>query len=80
MEPIGSTLNSGLQGIQGGMESMRQSADQVAKANKPDQAGSFTKPLVNMVADRLQIEASVKAIQADNAMSKTIGSLLDVTA
>lgn len=80
MESINSTLNSGLQGIQSGLEGMRQNADQVAKANKPDQAASFAKPLVSMVADRLQIEASVKVIQADNAMSKTIGSLLDVTA
>lgn len=80
MEPVSSALSSGLQGMQRGFDSMRQSADQIAKADKPDQAGDFAKPLVNLVADRAQIEASVKVVQAADAMSKTIGSLLDVKA
>ncbi len=80
MEPVSSALSSGLQGVQRGFDSMRQSADQIAKADKPDQAGDFAKPLVNLVADRAQIEASVKVAQAADAMSKTIGSLLDVKA
>jgi len=80
MEPIGSAFNSGVQGIQSGLEGLRQNADQIAKANKPDQAMDIVKPMVNLVADRAQIEASVKVVQAADAMSKTIGSLLDVKA
>jgi len=80
MEPIGSAFNSGVQGIQSGFDALKQDADQIAKANKPDQAMDFAKPMVNLVADRTQIEASVKAVQATDAMTKTIGSLLDVKA
>ncbi len=83
MEPISSVssaFNSGVQGIQSGLESMGQNADQIAKANKSDQAMNIAKPMVDMIADRAQIEASVKVVQAENAMAKTIGSLLDVTA
>jgi len=80
MEPISSAFNSGVQGIQSGLDGLRQDADQIAKANKPDQTMGIVKPMVNLVADRAQIEASVKVVQAADAMSKTIGSLLDVKA
>ncbi len=80
MEPVNSALSSGLQGIQRGLDSMQQNAGQIAKASRTDQTGSLAKPLVNLVADRAQIEASVKVVQAADAMSKTIGSLLDVKA
>jgi len=83
MEPtssVGSALNIGVQGIQSGLESMSQHADQVAKDNDAGKVTDVAKPLVEMVADRTQIEASVKVVQAADAMTKTIGSLLDVTA
>ena len=83
MEPInsvGSAFNIGVQGIQGGLESMSQHADQVAKSNGSRSITDVAKPMVEMIADRTQIEASVKVIQAEDAMTKTIGSLLDVTA
>jgi len=83
MEPISSVssaFNSGVQGIQSGLESMSQNANQVAKANSSKETMDLVKPMVNMVADRAQIEASVKVVQAADAMTKTIGSLLDVTA
>lgn len=83
MEPtssVGSALNIGVQGIQKGLESMSQNADQVAKANSSGKVTDVVKPMVEMIADRTQIEASVKVVQAADAMTKTIGSLLDVTA
>ena len=77
---VSSRLNTGVEGIKSGLESMRQNADQVAKANSSNEITDVVKPMVNMIADRTQIEASVKVVQAEDAMTKTIGSLLDVTA
>jgi len=80
MEPTSSVSSIAVQGIQSGLDSMQQNAGQVANANSSEQVMDVVKPMVNMIADRTQIEASVKVLEADNAMSKTIGSLLDVKA
>ena len=83
MEPISSVssaLTTGVQGIQNGLESMSQNADRIAKASGSGNTMDVVKPMVNMIADRTQIEASVKTVEVETAMDKMIGSLLDVTA
>ena len=80
MEISGSASNIAVQSIQSGLEGMKQSADQIAKSNQSDQSVDIAKAAVDMIADRNQVEASVKVVQAESAMTKTIGSLLDVTA
>lgn len=60
-------------GIQTGMQSLNQNATKIAYAQS---TGDLTEPLVNMISDKLQVQASSKVIEASNAM---IGSILDIT-
>lgn len=66
-------FQSALTGIQTGMQSLNQNATKIANAQPTD---DLTEPLVNMMIDKLQVEASSKVIEASNTM---IGSLLDIT-
>lgn len=72
-------LQTGLQGIQRGMQNLQKNAAKIASADQmsnPD-AADLAGPLVDMIQNRLQVEASVKVVQT---VSDTIGSLLDVKA
>tara|TARA_R110002050_G_scaffold9504_1_gene33081 strand:+ start:220172 stop:220393 length:222 start_codon:yes stop_codon:yes gene_type:complete len=66
-------FQSALTGIQTGMQSLNQNANKIANAQS---AGDLTEPLVNMMSDKLQVQASSKVIETSSAM---IGSILDIT-
>ncbi len=69
-------LQSGFSGIQSGMQSLNQHAAKIASTNTSQANGNFTDPLVNMISDKHQVQASIKIVEASNEM---IGSLLDIT-
>jgi len=66
-------FQSGISGIQSGMQSLNRNATKIATSEGHD----LTEPLVNMMLDKQQVEASAKVVEASNAM---IGSLLDIKA
>lgn len=66
-------FQSGLTGIQTGMQSLNQHATKIANAQS---TGDLTAPLVNMMSDKLQVQASSKVVEASSDM---IGSILDLT-
>jgi flagellar hook protein FlgE len=66
-------FQSALTGIQTGMQSLNQNSIKIANAQS---SGDLTEPLVNMMIDKLQVQASSKVIEASSDM---IGSLLDIT-
>lgn len=73
-------MNSGIQGIQTGMNGLRKNAQQIASANIPQQApdiNDVTDPLVEMKLNKLEVEASAKVVQTASDM---IGTLLDIKA
>ena len=73
-----SAMQSAVGGIQSGMYNFAKDAQAIAKASTDSDSGQdITKPVVNLVADRNQVEASAKSAKiADGA----IGTLLDVVA
>ena len=80
MSTIGA-LNQGLAGIQRGFDGLRRDANQIARANGPDRIDAdVARSLVSLSADRAQVEASLKVIEAAGEMVDTIGRLLDVKA
>jgi len=70
-------FQSGLAGIQTAMQSMQQNASKIANPETLQSASGFTEPMVKMLRDEQQVEASAKVIQAGNSM---IGSIIDITA
>lgn len=71
-----SALQSGLSGVQSGMKSLNQNAAKIASNSLPQNENkSITDPLINMIQDKQQVQASVKAIEASHSM---LGSILDI--
>jgi len=70
-------FQSGLAGIQTAMQSMQQNASKIANPETLQSASGFTEPMVKMLRDEQQVEASAKVIQTSNSM---IGSIIDITA
>ena len=71
-----SALQSGLSGVQSGMKSLKQNAAKIASNSLPQNENmSITDPLINMIQDKQQIQASAKVIEASNSM---LGSILDI--
>ena len=71
-----SALQSGLSGVQSGMKSLNQNAAKIASNSLPQNENkSITDPLINMIQDKQQIQASAKVIEASNSM---LGSILDI--
>lgn len=70
-----SAYQSGLTGIQKGIQSLNQNAAKIASANTSEAATDITTPIVGMIRDKHQIEASAKVIEASNSM---LGTLLDI--
>ncbi len=66
-------FQSALTGIQTGMQSLNQNSIKIANAQS---TGDLTEPLVNMMSDKLQVQAPSKVIETSSDM---IGSLLDIT-
>ncbi|MEW6646055.1 MAG: hypothetical protein AB1450_02515 [Pseudomonadota bacterium] len=71
---ITSAFNSALQGIRRGMEGLDRNAAQIASAEQLQGEASPTEPLVESKVNRLQVEASAKAMRA---IDEAIGSLFD---
>ena len=66
-------IQSAYQGIQNGMQSLNKNA--FAVASESTKGGDFVTPMVDMNSDKLQVQASAKALQIS---SDTLGSLLDI--
>ena len=70
-----SALNSGLQGIQRGLQRAQQSAAEIASATKGDgTATDLTRPMVDLLAQRTQVQASAKVVET---AADLIGTLFD---
>ena len=72
-------LNSGITGIQRGFNSARGHAAQIASASamRADSPTDLADPLVGLISDRLQVQASAKVVKAIDQM---LGSLIDIRA
>ncbi len=70
-------LQSGIAGIQSGMQSLNRNAAKIASAETIQSGGDLTEPLVNMLLDKQQVEASAKVVETASSM---IGSILDIKA
>lgn len=68
-------LQTGLEGIQRGVDNLRRDAQAIASANQPDSTGDLTGPLVNLKLDQLQVEVSVEVVKT---LDETLGTLLDI--
>ena len=70
-------LVTGLNGIHQGMERMRQDAHDIASAVKKgdEDVPDLAQSMVDLKVDALQVQASVKVVQA---VDETLGTLLDV--
>ena len=75
-----SVQNSALQGIQRGLEGMRQNAADIASADQLNRAGMDTDletSLVQMNQNKFQVQASAKVV---SALDEVIGTLIDTRA
>ena len=74
-----SALQTGINGINAGLNSMRRDAQQIAQATTEGSAPTTDqiKPLVNLKQDQRQVEISTQVVKAAD---ETIGSLLDILA
>ncbi|MEJ2345232.1 MAG: hypothetical protein P8076_03805 [Gammaproteobacteria bacterium] len=72
-------LQSALLGIQRGLEGVNKNASQIASAKQMDaeNPADEAKPLVEMLENRNQVEASAKVLKT---VSDTIGTLIDTKA
>lgn len=72
-------VQSAVLGIQRGMEDLKKNASDLASAKQFDSENPVdqTKALVGLDEDRLQVEASAKALKT---IDSTVGSILDVKA
>lgn len=68
-------FQSGLNGIQKGLQSLDNNAAKIASADTFQSGADVTEPLVNMLSDKLQVQASAKVIETSNAM---LGSIIDI--
>ena len=67
-------LQTGIAGINNGLAGMRRNASDIARGGE---LSDTTRTLVDLRANQRQVEASVKVVEAADAM---LGSLLDVRA
>ena len=74
-----SALNSGILGIQRGMDGLRRDAAEIASANthQADSPRDMAAPLVSMIENKAQVAISAQVVKA---IDETLGSLLDVMA
>ncbi len=68
------TLQTGIAGINNGLDGMRRNAAEIARATTGDDTNT-ARALVDMRINQHQVEASVKVIKTADEM---LGSLLDV--
>lgn len=75
-----SVQNSALQGIQRGLDGMRQNAAEIASADQLNRAGKDTDletSMVEMNQNKVQVQASAKVV---SALDEVIGTLIDTRA
>jgi hypothetical protein len=75
-----SVQNSALQGIQRGLDGMRQNAADIASADQLNRAGQGTDletSLVEMTQNKVQVQASAKVV---SALDEVVGTLIDTRA
>lgn len=74
-----SALQSGVAGINAGLNKLRRDADRIAQAGAHGSDGpqDMLDPLVNLKADQNQVAASAKVVETVHDL---IGRLLDVSA
>ena len=72
-----STLQTGIAGINNGLDGMRRNATEIARAGTGDTTNpaDTVRSLVDLRVNQHQVEASVKVVKAADEM---LGSLLDV--
>ncbi len=71
-------INIGIQGIQKGMDGLRQNAQQIASSVTSNSGGNdIAAPLIEMNLNKLEVELSAKVVKSASDM---IGTLLDITA
>ena len=72
-------LNMGILGIQNGLNGLNRNAAKIASAEtfNADNPADLATPLVELQANRVQIEASAKVVKA---IDESLGSLIDVKA
>ncbi len=68
-------LQSGFNGYQSGMTSLNNNALKIAQ-NVTQQPEDLVEPLVGLLQDKQQVQASIKVIETSNDM---LGNLLDIT-
>jgi len=68
-------IQSGLSGVQSGLQNINRDTATIASASTLQSSGNITEPLVNLINDKQQVQASAKIIEASNAM---LGSILDI--
>ena len=68
-------FQSGLSGINSGLQSLNKNAATIASAGAMESGSDITTPLVNMISDKQQVQASAKILETSNDM---IGSILDI--
>ena len=75
-----SVQNHALQGIQRGLEGMRQNAAEIASADQLNNAGEETElanSLVGLNQNKVQVQANAKVV---SALDEVIGTLIDTRA
>ncbi|MBT3505888.1 MAG: hypothetical protein HN475_09020 [Piscirickettsiaceae bacterium] len=68
-------FQSGLAGVQSGLQQLNKNAADIASLGQPDSDVDLTSTLVSNLSAQQQVEASLKVIEASNA---TVGTLLDI--
>lgn len=70
-------FQSGLAGIQSGMQGLNRNAAKIASTESLQSDADISQPLVHMISDKHQVQASAKIIETSNEM---LGSILDIKA
>jgi len=68
-------LQSGISGIQSGIQSLNRNATKIASNETIQSGADLNEPLVNMLLDKQQVQASAKVLETSSSM---IGSILDI--
>ncbi|MCW9014427.1 MAG: hypothetical protein OQL06_11635 [Gammaproteobacteria bacterium] len=75
-----SVQSSAVQGIQRGLDGMRQNAADIASADQLNQAGQDTDlvgSLVGLEENKVQVQASAKVV---SALDEVVGTIIDIRA
>jgi len=68
-------IQSGLSSVQSGLQNLNRDAATIASASTLQSNDNITEPLVNLINDKQQVQASAKIIETSNAM---LGSILNI--